>query len=126
MAQNKQDIWSIAALTAMVTGSLLLILIPVEFFNDGPPNDFAKSTFFLLGFGLLSSLLAFKLPLAGRSLLRGYYVFFILSCVVLSVAALRDTVSVVTAVLFLAPVFICAAIVRELRGRRNTENGSPL
>jgi Ca2+/Na+ antiporter len=124
--QEKKDIYGVAVFTAVVTGSLFLILIPVEYFNDGPPGTISKSAFFLLGFGLLSSLLSFKFPIAGRSLLRGYYVFFLLSCVVLSVSALRNTASVVAGGLLVAPILVCWSIVRELRSRRNADPESHL
>jgi hypothetical protein len=91
-----------------------LILLPVEYFNGSPPDDFSKVIFFLLSYGLLSSLLAFRYPLAGKSLLRSYYIFFILFCFILAVAAVR-AVNLVGFGMLLAPVIICWIVVRSLR-----------
>lgn len=89
--------------------------MPVEYFNDGPPDEFSKVVFFLLGYGLVSSLLAFKYPTVGKSLLRSYYVFFILGCVALSLAAVGAANLVGFGLLF-APVMICWIMVRGLKG----------
>lgn len=122
--QEKQDIWGVAGLTAAVTGSLLFILIPVEYFNNAPPGDLSRCTFFLLGYGILSSILAFKFPRAGRSLLRSYYGFFMLSCIVFSVAAATDSRTVIAAGMVVIPILICGSLIAVLK--RHPKSGSEL